>query len=251
MGALHEGHASLVRESIQKTQNTVVSIFVNPTQFLPGEDYEKYPRTFDSDCQLLSSLGVEYLFAPHAHDMYQGSSVKVVLPEISSIFEGEFRPGHFDGVATIVLKLFEIVRPTSAFFGLKDLQQCAVIEQMSLGLNLDLELHFCPTIRLDSGLALSSRNQYLNNKELNIAPHFYKTLLKACHDLKHDNLHFHNIIQDAKSTLKSLGFVVDYVEFVDRKTMQISHEINEALHIIGAVKLGAVRLIDNIQVLST
>src|ERR1700735_4317099 len=163
MGALHEGHFSLVREAKRKCVPVVVSIFVNPKQFGPAEDLKKYPRTFEADREALANLGVDILFAPSPEEMYPaGFSTSVTVKGLNDRWEGRSRPGHFDGVATVVLKLFEIVKPHTAFFGRKDAQQARVIQQMSADLNLDSQIDLCPIVREPDGLALSSRNVYLH-----------------------------------------------------------------------------------------
>ena len=166
MGALHEGHLSLVHAAKQQCSPVIVSIFVNPTQFGPGEDLEKYPRNFEQDCALLESLGVDYVFAPEATEIYPpGFRTFVRVDGLSEKFEGRVRPGHFQGVCTVVLKLLEIVRPRFAYFGRKDAQQARIVRQMACDLNLDTEIVVCPIVRESDGLALSSRNAYLNPDE--------------------------------------------------------------------------------------
>src|SRR5271154_853736 len=163
MGALHEGHFSLVREAKRNCSPIVVSIFVNPKQFGPSEDLKKYPRTFDADRDALANLGVDILFAPTAEEMYpSGFRTSVAVKNLSDCWEGRSRPGHFDGVATVVLKLFNIVQPRTAFFGRKDAQQARIIRQMATDLNLDTHVELCPIVREADGLALSSPNLYLN-----------------------------------------------------------------------------------------
>src|SRR5712675_1919137 len=166
MGALHEGHMSLVRAALAECQPVIASIFVNPTQFVPGEDLQKYPRTFDADRRRLEEAGVSYLFAPEAAEMYpQGFRTWVNVEGLSERLEGRVRPGHFRGVTTVVLKLLEIVQPRKAFFGRKDAQQARLIQQMARDLHLDTEIIVCPIVREADGLAMSSRNAYLNPEE--------------------------------------------------------------------------------------
>ena len=177
MGALHEGHFSLVRAARAQCAPVVVSIFVNPKQFGPSEDLQKYPRTFEADRAALEELGVDYLFAPPAEEMYpDGFRTAVVVEGLSDRLEGRSRPGHFRGVATVVLKLFEIVQPHSAFFGRKDAQQARIISQMARDLNLDAEIVVCPIVREPDGLALSSRNAYLNGDARRAATALYRSL---------------------------------------------------------------------------
>src|SRR5271154_1118995 len=180
MGALHEGHFSLVREAKRNCSPIVVSIFVNPKQFGPSEDLKKYPRTFDADRDALASLGVDVLFAPTSEEMYPaGFSTSVNIKDLSDRWEGRARPGHFDGVATVVLKLFEIVQPRVAFFGRKDAQQARIIRQMVTDLNLSTEIELCPIVREADGLALSSPNLYLKLEDRRAATIISRSLA-AC-----------------------------------------------------------------------
>src|SRR5258705_1265087 len=177
MGALHEGHMSLVRAALAECQPVVASIFVNPTQFAPGEDLQKYPRTFDADRRRLEEAGVSYLFAPEAGEMYpQGFRTWVNVEGLSDRLEGRVRPGHFRGVTTVVLKLLEIVQPRKAFFGRKDAQQARLIQQMARDLHLDTEIAVCPIVREADGLALSSRNAYLGAQERRAATVLFRAL---------------------------------------------------------------------------
>src|SRR5277367_6974884 len=182
MGALHEGHFSLVREAKRNCSPIVVSIFVNPKQFGPSEDLKKYPRTFDADRDALASLGVDVLFAPTSEEMYPtGFNTSVSVKGLSDRWEGRSRPGHFDGVATVVLKLFEIVQPRLAFFGRKDAQQARIIRQMVTDLNLNTGIELCPIVREPDGLALSSRNVYLSPEGREAATAISQALL-VCKD---------------------------------------------------------------------
>ncbi|MGH9710525.1 MAG: pantoate--beta-alanine ligase, partial [Candidatus Acidiferrales bacterium] len=177
MGALHEGHLSLVRAAKTQCSPIVVSIFVNPKQFGPSEDYQKYPRAFEKDRALLENLNVDYLFVPEAAEIYpRDFRTNVHVEDLSEKFEGRIRPGHFQGVTTVVLKLFEIVRPRFAYFGRKDAQQARIIRQMSADLNLDAEIVVCPILREPDGLAMSSRNAYLKNDDRRAATVLYRAL---------------------------------------------------------------------------
>ena len=177
MGALHEGHLSLVREAQRQCSPVVVSIFVNPKQFGPAEDFQKYPRTLEADREELAGLGVDYIFAPSGEEMYPaGFSPGVVVDGLSDRLEGRSRPGHFRGVTTVVLKLFEIVQPRFAFFGRKDAQQLRIIRRMTSDLNLGVEVVACPIVREADGLALSSRNAYLRGDERRAATALYRAL---------------------------------------------------------------------------
>ncbi len=177
MGALHEGHLSLVREALRRCSPVVVSLFVNPKQFGPAEDFQKYPRTLEADREALEKLGVDYLFAPSPEEMYpHGFRTAVIVEGLGDRLEGRSRPGHFRGVATVVLKLFEIVQPRLAFFGRKDAQQVLIIRRMTSDLNLDAEVVTCPIVREQGGLALSSRNAYLDAGERQSATALYRSL---------------------------------------------------------------------------
>ncbi|MGC2505476.1 MAG: pantoate--beta-alanine ligase, partial [Candidatus Acidiferrales bacterium] len=177
MGALHEGHLALVREAQKECSPVVVSIFVNPTQFGPNEDFRKYPRTFDADQAALENLRVDYIFAPPPEEIYPpGFRTSVAVEGLGDVLEGRVRPGHFRGVATVVLKLFEIAQPRLAFFGRKDAQQARIIRQIAADLNLDAEIVVCPIVREADGLALSSRNAYLKGAERQSATALYRSL---------------------------------------------------------------------------
>lgn len=247
MGALHEGHLSLVRESKRENQTTVLSIFVNPTQFGPNEDLTKYPRPFERDTELAQQEGVDILFAPNVDEMYPEDPSTVHVPGVSEYFDGAARPGHFDGVATVVAKLFNIVRPTSAYFGQKDLQQCAVVQKLVNDLNFEIRLKICQTCREKSGLALSSRNQYLSNTEKIVASTIYATLLNAQQRLLRAEP-FEGVQAWALSELKTAGFQPEYFELVNRNTMSPISVIDGCSSLIVAAKLGATRLIDNLTV---
>jgi pantoate--beta-alanine ligase len=247
MGALHEGHLSLIRRSKQENDRTVVSIFVNPTQFGPAEDFSKYPRNLENDCELASSAGADIVFVPEISDMYGDQPTMVHIPFVTDQFEGQARPGHFDGVATIVTKLFNIVLPTNAYFGEKDLQQWCVIHKLVTDLNFKINIVVCETIREPSGLAKSSRNVYLTTKELESAPLLYETLLNSrigilggssCSD----------VISSAKKFLSDHSFNVDYFDLIDRRTLHSISAPNEFASLVVAARLGKTRLIDNIKV---
>jgi pantoate--beta-alanine ligase len=246
MGALHEGHLSLIRKAAQTGKPVVVSIFVNPTQFGPNEDYSRYPRSFDQDCELSEKAGAHAIFHPSAEEMYaQQQTSRIIVPQVTQHFEGALRPGHFDGVATVVCKLFQIVRPDAAFFGLKDLQQCAVISRMVQDLNVPVDLSFEPTVRESDGLAKSSRNVYLSESDRKTAPLLYHHLTqsrKAIAAGKSPNI----VLKAAQNSLTEAGFLVDYYELIDRRTFAPSHEITTNSAIIVAAKLGNTRLIDNV-----
>jgi len=249
MGAFHEGHLSLMRQCRPQCDTLVVSLFVNPTQFAPGEDYSRYPRNEHRDAEMAEAQGVDILFAPDVQEMYRESRTTVTVSGISERWEGAHRPGHFDGVATVVCKLFNIVQPSTAFFGLKDLQQCAVIRQMVNDLNMPIQLQFCPTYREADGLAMSSRNAYLSPEDRSLAPAIYKALRNCAANLKTtpNQPNTQAQLDDARQVLEDKGFKVDYFALVDTNTMDPKLIPQSGDSIITAAKIGSTRLIDNVQ----
>lgn len=247
MGALHEGHFSLVREAKRKCSPVVVSIFVNPKQFGPAEDLQKYPRTFDADRDALANLGVDFLFAPSAEEMYPaGFSTSVSVKGLSDRWEGRARPGHFDGVATVVLKLFEIVKPHTAFFGRKDAQQARIIQQMSVDLNLDTQIDLCPIVREPDGLALSSRNVYLNPGDRRAATAISSSLAACQKIIEGGERDVVRLLAAMRGRLESESRLTpDYVEIVDATTFEPVRALRGNCYALIAVKAGATRLIDN------
>lgn len=252
MGALHEGHLSLVRESIAQCDRTVVSIFVNPTQFGPGEDLAKYPRTLDSDLGLLANLTESdgaceqpTVFVPSAEEMYpEGHSTSVDPPSVAIPLEGVFRPDHFRGVATVVLKLLSAAPADTAFFGQKDFQQFRVIEAMTKDLNLGVKLRSCETVRESDGLALSSRNRYLSSKDRSRALTLSKAL-KACQELV--DLGTRDVREITKAMHSELGAVdkIDYAVIVNSETLCPIDTIESKTVALIAAHVGGTRLIDN------
>jgi len=251
MGALHEGHLSLLHRAKSECSRVFASIFVNPTQFGLNEDLSKYPRTFESDAATLAAAGVDVLFAPEPKEMYPtGFATYVTVEGLSGRLEGKSRPGHFRGVATVVLKLFEIVQPHLAFFGRKDAQQARLLQRMLLDLNSDVEIVVCPIVREPDGLALSSRNAYLGADERRAAAVLYRGLRAACREVAadvRDALALQNAVCDvlAKETLAR----VDYVEVVDADSFEPVARIgSRPAYILLAVFIGKTRLIDNLLV---
>ena len=256
MGALHEGHLSLIRMSKQHTDVTVVSIFVNPTQLGPSEDFEKYPRTLEADASMLVEEEVEFLFAPTVNQIYpNGHATSIHLDTITNLYEGARRPGHFDGVATVVSILFNIVQPQTAYFGQKDAQQLAVIRKLVADMAFPIEIIAGATIREKDGLALSSRNRYLTDHERKEAVAISKTLFWVRDKLKNDKN-----IANAKSAgiaefqrIATNG-MLDYLDIVDSETFQPADSFEQiqgtdtTLTIIIAANFGKTRLIDNIQI---
>jgi len=247
MGALHVGHVSLVRAARKECDAVVVSLFVNPTQFGPNEDFAKYPRTWDSDCALREREGVELVFAPGAEAMYPvGASTFVEVECVSDRLDGASRPGHFRGVATVVAKLFHIVAPDKAFFGQKDAAQVAVLRKVVRDLNFDLELVVCPTVREADGLALSSRNRYLSVEERRQALVLSRALQRVEERVAQGVLDAATLIDDALAVLASEpGIRLDYFKVVDPDTLEDVADVRNSALAAIAVFVGPTRLIDN------
>jgi pantoate--beta-alanine ligase len=246
MGAFHEGHLSLMSAAKAECDKVIVSLFVNPLQFGPKEDLAKYPRNEDDDAAMAEKEGVDILFIPSVQEIYPRPSTVVHVPELSERWEGASRPGHFDGVATVVSKLFHIVAPHVAFFGLKDLQQCQVIRRMAEDLNVRITLRLMPTIREPDGLAMSSRNRYLSGSHREVAGTLNRELLAARKGMTAHPDGAKDALREGKDRLTSLGFAVDYFTLVDLPDMKEIDEPTDDSAIIVAAKLGATRLIDNI-----
>jgi pantoate--beta-alanine ligase len=247
MGALHEGHLSLVRAAQKQCSPVAVSIFVNPAQFGPNEDFRKYPRTFDSDAAALENLRVDYLFAPPPEEIYPaGFSTAVTVEGLSEKLEGRSRPGHFRGVTTVVLKLFEIAQPRFAFFGRKDAQQARIIRQMAADLNLDAEIAVCPIVREADGLALSSRNAYLKGAERQAAAALYRSLDAARDEIAKGERNAAHLIAAMRGVLDAEpGVALDYAEIVDGDTFEPVLSLRKTCYALVAARVGATRLIDN------
>jgi pantoate--beta-alanine ligase len=247
MGALHRGHASLVQSAQAHCSPVVVSIFVNPRQFGPNEDFQKYPRTLISDRATLEKLGVDYLFAPPAEEIYpKGFRTAVEVEGLSARLEGRSRPGHFQGVATVVLKLFEIVQPRFAYFGRKDAQQSRIIQQMATDLNLDTEVIVSPIVREPDGLALSSRNAYLNGDDRCAATALHRALEAAKSHISSGERDTARLIVAMRRVLDSdPGVKIDYVEIVDAETLEPVTVLRNRCFILIAALVGKTRLIDN------
>ncbi len=250
MGALHEGHLSLIARAKRECSPLIASIFVNPKQFGPNEDFAKYPRTFDSDCEKLKHAGVDAVFAPEAAEIYpKNFSTYVHVEGLSERLEGKSRPGHFRGVTTVVMKLLQIVQPHRAYFGRKDAQQARIITQMARDLNLDSEIVVCPIVREPDGLALSSRNVYLNPEERRAATVLYRALEAAKKEMQgasRDALHLQAILRH-KLDSEPLA-AVDYAEIVDAESFEPVMRVSRACYALLAVFIGKTRLIDNLYV---
>ncbi|MDK1682504.1 pantoate--beta-alanine ligase [Acinetobacter terrestris] len=248
MGNLHEGHLNLVREARKICDVVVVSIFVNPIQFGPNEDFENYPRTLEQDSHLLADVGCDIVFAPSVEQIYGNKPrlTNITVSEITNDLCGLQRPGHFDGVAVVVTKLFNMVQPNFAFFGQKDYQQLAVIRQFVRDLNIPLEVIGVPITRAEDGLALSSRNGYLSEQHRQIAPAIFQSLKAAEQELQ-SGVALADVLESIKHMLTQAGFVVDYVEARTLELQKIE-VFDQDLVLFVAAKLGKTRLIDNLQV---
>ena len=248
MGALHRGHVSLVERSVAENDITVVSIFVNPTQFNDKNDLKNYPRTLEADCALLEGVGATYAFAPEVSEMYPEPDTRVFsFSPLDTVMEGACRPGHFNGVAQIVSKLFYAVEPHKAYFGEKDFQQLAIIRKMVRQLNLNLEIVGCPIVREDDGLAMSSRNMLLTAEERVRAVNISRILKESLEYAKEHTL------QETKKFVEEQiaaidGFVLEYFQIVDGNTLQQIESWEDSDYRVGCIALfcGKIRLIDNI-----
>ena len=250
MGALHAGHLSLVRAALAECGPVIASIFVNPTQFGPSEDFQKYPRTFAADSKKLEDAGVDYLFAPEASEIYPpGFCTWVNVEGLSDRLEGRVRKGHFRGVTTVVLKLLEIVQPQKAFFGRKDAQQARIIQQMARDLHLDSEIVVCPIVREADGLAMSSRNAYLNPRERNAATILFRALDDARETISRGERDALRLTAAMRETLREEPLAeIDYVELVDAETLEPVTRLRGVCLALLAARIGAVRLIDNLLI---
>jgi pantoate--beta-alanine ligase len=248
MGALHEGHLSLVREARRMCDVVVVSVFVNPTQFGPGEDFEHYPRDLTKDTALLTDYNVDYIFAPTVEEIYpKGFSTYVNVEGVSEQLEGASRPGHFRGVATVVTILLNTIRPDFAFFGQKDAQQALIIRRLVKDLAFDAEIVILPIVREDSGLAISSRNLYLTPDEQNSATVIHKALVQAKTTFKEGERNAHRIMDVVRNTIEAEPRArLDYVTIADAETLEKVDRIDERPTLIAvAAYVGKTRLIDN------
>lgn len=265
LGALHEGHLALARRARQENDVLVASIFVNPTQFAPGEDFDKYARPFERDCEMLKNVGCDVLFAPTSEEMYpeestsstrSGENVKssaqtvVEVLRLSEIWEGAIRPGHLRGVATVVTKLFVIANPTRAYFGEKDYQQLKIVEHLARDFCFEVEIVPCETIRESDGLALSSRNAYLDESERRVAPVLFRALqagVEAAHNGERDVAQLVCMVERICGGEPQIS--LQYIAIVDAQTLEPLQTLNEnAARVLMAAKLGTTRLIDNVEI---
>lgn len=245
MGALHAGHASLLRAARERCAVVAASLFVNPTQFGPHEDFTRYPRTFEADCQVFEREGVDLLFAPAAEEMYPagGAGTYVEVPGISDRLDGASRPGHFRGVATVVTKLFNIVQPDLAFFGQKDAAQVAVLRALVRDLNLPVELVVCATVREEDGLAMSSRNRYLADGERTAALSLHRALEAVAGSIEESPVALADLL---RVEVERAGLKVDYAALVDPHTLEPVHTMIGGALVAVAAYAGTTRLIDNV-----
>ena len=250
MGNLHDGHIALMREAHKYGDTVLVSIFVNRLQFRPGEDFEKYPRTFTADCERLVSADVDHLFFPAESEMYPVPQQYYVEPpaDLINILEGEFRPGHFRGVATVVQKLFNIAQPQVAVFGKKDYQQMLVLSNMARDLALPIEIIAADTVRAADGLALSSRNGFLSAEERAEAPRLHRLLEGMRNAVRAGERDFARLEGKAMAKLRSHGWAPDYLAVRKRANLQAPSADETSLVVLGAARLGSTRLIDNLEI---
>jgi pantoate--beta-alanine ligase len=246
MGALHRGHIALIERARTENAAVVVSIFVNPLQFAPGDDYEKYPRAFERDARMLEAAGVAALYAPSVEEMYPpGFHTRVETGEIGKLFEGAVRPGHFSGVATVVTKLLHTVEPTTFYVGQKDAQQAAVLKGLVKDLDIPSDVIVCQTVRESDGLALSSRNAYLDESQRRAAPSLYRALLAARAAIERGDLDSGSVRKTATACIEK-PLEADYFEIVDPTTFASRSSIARPALIVAAARAGRTRLLDNV-----
>lgn len=249
MGNLHAGHLSLVEKALQTSDRTVATVFVNPTQFVAGEDYERYPRTLEQDSLKLSEMGVQLLFIPEVEEMFPAGPDKEtrVEPPLQDVLCGAFRPGHFTGVATVVVKLLNMVQPDIAVFGEKDYQQLLVIRRLVADLCMPVDIVAVPTVREDDGLAMSSRNAYLSGLEREQAPTLYRTLCRIRDQILQGRRDFQALEGEGRSALEAAGFRLDYLSIRRAADLSDPGAQDRELAVLAAAWLGSARLIDNVR----
>ena len=248
MGNLHEGHLKLVEEALKKTKHVVVSIFINPLQFDSKDDFRNYPRTLDKDLLMLQKLGVPFVFVPPKENIIDSlQTIEIHLPSIANDLCGRFRPGHFNGVATIICKLFNLIQPEFAFFGRKDFQQLFLIKELVKQLNYPIHIIAIDTVRDKDGLAMSSRNNLLSKEDRKKAPQLFKLLNLMKDKVMQKKLSFKKIEDDADRLLNASGWIVDYLTIRSAESLKFAVHDEKQIVILGAATLGSVRLIDNIE----
>lgn len=251
MGNLHQGHISLIENARKNSDFVVCSIFVNPMQFGINEDLDAYPRTLDADIKKLEAAGCDLLFTPEVNEIYANGlnqETAIHVPILGENYCGRSRPGHFDGVSTVVAKLFNIVQPDQAYFGLKDYQQFLIIKKMAIDLAFPINIIGVPIVRESNGLAMSSRNNYLSEKHKEQASNLFKTLLKASDELSNGSRDFSGVENSAKRELSSIGLEPDYFSICAAENLQPATKETQTFAILAAVNIGNTRLIDNVQV---
>ncbi|MFM8490940.1 MAG: pantoate--beta-alanine ligase [Candidatus Methylopumilus sp.] len=248
MGNLHKGHLKLVEEALKKTKHVVVSIFINPLQFNSKDDFRNYPRTLDKDLLMLQKLGVPFVFVPPKENIIDSlQTIEIHLPSIANDLCGRFRPGHFNGVATIICKLFNLIQPEFAFFGRKDFQQLFLIKELVKQLNYPIHIIAIDTVRDKDGLAMSSRNNLLSKEDRKKAPQLFKLLNVMKDKVMQKKLPFKEIEDDADRLLNASGWIVDYLTIRSAESLKFAVHDEKQIVILGAATLGSVRLIDNIE----
>ena len=248
MGNLHEGHLKLIEEALKKTKYVVVSIFINPLQFNSKDDFKNYPRTLDEDLLMLQKLDVPFVFVPSKEDIIDSSqTIEIHLSDIANDLCGRFRPGHFNGVATIVCKLFNLIQPELAFFGRKDFQQLFLIKELVKQLNYPIHIIAIDTVRHKDGLAKSSRNNLLSKEDRKKAPQLFELMNAMKEKVMQKKLSFKEIESDAERLLNDSGWIVDYLAIRSAQSLKIPVHNEKQMVILGAATLGSVRLIDNIE----
>ena len=248
MGNLHKGHLKLVEEALKKTKHVVVSIFINPLQFDSKDDFRNYPRTLDKDLLMLQKLGVPFVFVPPKENIIDSlQTIEIHLPSIANDLCGRFRPGHFNGVATIICKLFNLIQPEFAFFGRKDFQQLFLIKELVKQLNYPIHIIAIDTVRDKDGLAMSSRNNLLSKEDRKKAPQLFKLLNVMKDKVMQKKLPFKEIEDDADRLLNASGWIVDYLTIRSAESLKFAVHDEKQIVILGAATLGSVRLIDNIE----
>jgi pantoate--beta-alanine ligase len=250
MGSLHDGHMSLLVAARERADKVIASVFVNPLQFGPGEDFERYPRTPDDDSKLLAASRCDLLFLPGVNEIYPDgpSATRVSVPSLSQILCGAVRPGHFDGVATVVAKLFGIVQPDLAVFGEKDYQQLAIIRRMTADLDLPVQIVAAPTVRAADGLAMSSRNRYLSAADRATAPQIFASLQEATTQIAAGLRNYSEIEEQGAATLRAADMQPDYFSVRDAVTLMVPDATTREIVVLTAARLGKARLIDNLRV---
>ncbi len=248
MGNLHDGHLKLIEEALKKTKYVVVSIFINPLQFNSKEDFKNYPRTLDEDLLMLQKLDVPFVFVPSKEDIIDSSqTIEIHLSDIANDLCGRFRPGHFNGVATIVCKLFNLIQPELAFFGKKDFQQLFLIKELVKQLNYPIHIIAIDTVRHKDGLAKSSRNNLLSKEDRKKAPQLFELMNAMKEKVMQKKLSFKEIESDAERLLNDSGWIVDYLAIRSAQSLKTPVHHEKQMVILGAATLGSVRLIDNIE----